>query len=198
MKRFRKKPENMGTHEFHKQILEDICRTGIKELIKDFYEEKSNIKDPLCFFKEPVFTRHGAYLASELSDKKHKGEIVSPDIVIVHHYKDWHMFFVELKARPFKGEKSYIKETISKFHSLYQYMLDYPQYIYALFKYHTIPGENGKVPRRVIESSLINFLGVHRKDNGLIGRTSSCDLPTLPELLNEPDLYHPLIFRHYE
>lgn len=192
MRRFREKPKNMGTAQFHKQILEDICRTRIPKLIKDFYQT-SDIEDPLCVFKEPLFTTRGAYLP----DERYKGErIVSPDIVIIHHYKNWHMLFVELKARPFKGEESYIEKTEISFRLLYQYILDYPKHIYALFRYHTIPGRKDKVPRHVIESSLINFLGIYRKKSGKIGMTLSCDLPTLPELLDEPDRY-PLIFRYY-
>lgn len=193
MKGIKRRSEGMDSRTFHKQLLESICRDEIKRLIVNFSHDVPAIENPLCVFQEPLFTTKGAYLP----DERYWGEeMVSPDIAVVHSHEGWHMLFVEFKSRRFKGNVDYVRSTKIEFSLLYDYILNYPLNVYALFETHNIPGKEENVPREVIESCYITFLGIHRTNRGGIDKTLSCDLPPLPKLLDNPEKY-PLDFGYH-
>ena len=194
--RFRKKLEGRGKgalRKFHTRLLDNICKEKFREVIANLDQEVSDM-DSVCIFKEPLFTTRGAYLDGEI----YKGErIVKPDLVAVYPCKEnWHMVFGEFKSRPLKGKSTYIEDTKTEFHLLYDYIKNYPGCVYALFENHDIPGEKRKVPKSVIESCDIYFLGIHRTMRG-ISKTLSCKLPPLPKLIaKENSDKYPLIFEY--
>src|SRR3989338_11037788 len=108
--RFRSRPrDRSGADAFHSALLEYICKVEIRRLVDILMGGRADDKDIKSVFKEPLLTSYGAFPVCE---RNGMNTLVSPDVAVVHSYKGWHLLFVELKARPFRGDIAYIHDTI--------------------------------------------------------------------------------------